>query len=74
MRRYLRLFTNARRLHRCGELNELTDLADFLPEWLSGQLTSHVGFDEFRLPANLALRVTVNVIYSAAPAQSRVHT
>jgi hypothetical protein len=30
-------------------------------------------FDEVRLPAKLALRVTLNVIYPAAPAQSRVH-
>jgi len=30
-------------------------------------------FDELRLPAKLALRVTLNVIYPAAPAQSRVH-
>jgi hypothetical protein len=29
--------------------------------------------DEFRLPAKPALRVTLNVIYPAAPAQSRVH-
>src|SRR5207249_1813213 len=29
--------------------------------------------DEFRKPANLALRVTFNVIYPPAPAQSRVH-
>ena len=37
----LRLFTNARRLHGCGELNELTGLTDFLLERLSGQLTAH---------------------------------
>jgi hypothetical protein len=30
-------------------------------------------FDELRRPANLALRVTFDVIYPAAPAQSRVH-
>jgi hypothetical protein len=30
-------------------------------------------FDELRLPANLALRVTLNVSYPAAPARSRVH-
>jgi hypothetical protein len=30
-------------------------------------------FDEHRQPANLALRLTFNVIYPAAPAQSRVH-
>ena len=34
---------------------------------------AHFGFDELRRPANLALRVTLNVIYPAAPAQSGVH-
>ena len=73
MLRHLRPFANARRLHGRGELDELTDLADFLGERLSGQLAAHVAFDEFRLPANLALRVTFHVIYPAAPARSRVH-
>jgi hypothetical protein len=31
-------------------------------------------FDELRLPANLALRVTITVIYPAAPARSRIHS
>ena len=34
--RHLRPFANARQLHGCRELNELTDLADFLLERLSG--------------------------------------
>jgi hypothetical protein len=36
-------------------------------------LLSHFGFDELRRPANLALRMTFNIIYPAAPAQSGVH-
>jgi len=44
MLRRLRLFANARRLHGGRELNELTDLADFLLERLSGQLEAHIGF------------------------------
>jgi hypothetical protein len=31
------------------------------------EFLAHIGLDEFRLPANLALRVTFNVIYPAAP-------
>jgi len=52
MLRHLGLFTNGRRLHRCREFNQLTDLADFLLERLSGQLTAHIdvhGFGRFKL-------------------------
>ncbi len=40
-----------------------------------GGVLAHIlsDLDEFRQPANLALRVTLNVIYPSAPAQSRVH-
>jgi hypothetical protein len=39
----------------------------------SRQFAARFGFDEVRLPANLALEVTFNVIRPAVPTQSRVH-
>src|SRR5438045_3915491 len=47
-------------------------LAGFI-EWQLRTLLSHFGFDELRRSANLAPRMTFNIIYPAAPAQSRVH-
>ena len=52
MVRHLGLFTNARRLHRYREFNELTDLADFLLERLSSEGTAQIdvhGFGRFKL-------------------------
>jgi hypothetical protein len=48
-----------------------TDLESlFFGNFLFSSLFANVlcDFDEFRLPANLALRVTFNVIYPSAPA------
>jgi len=38
----------------------------------AARLIASPNFDELRRPANLALQVTFNVIYPAAPAYSRV--
>jgi hypothetical protein len=64
MLRHLCLFANARRLHRCGELNELTDLADFLLERLSGQLTAHVGVHGLGMSKSLQIFCARNSMIS----------